>query len=98
MAMSMPAFWLALLLILLLCIRLPLFPVSGYGTTLPPTGSGILSCWRWSSRFATSALSTIRSLRSSILAVTNRRFRRYCPGQRACARAPSCAATSRATR
>jgi peptide/nickel transport system permease protein len=72
MAMSMPAFWLALLLILLLCIKLPLFPVSGYGTTFPDR------LWHLFLpalviALATSAL-TIRSLRSSILAVTNADF------------------------
>ena len=65
--MSMPSFWLGILFILLFSIRVPLFPVSGYGEGivdrlwhlfLPALTIGV----------ATSAL-TIRSLRSSILAV-----------------------------
>ncbi len=67
--MSMPSFWLGILLILLFSIKVPLFPVSGYGDGLldrlwhlflPALAIGL----------ATSAL-TIRSLRSSILAVMN---------------------------
>jgi len=66
-AMSMPAFWLGVLLVLLLAIYLPLFPVSGYGEgfwdrlhhlVLP---AFIIA-------LGTAAL-TIRSLRSSIIAV-----------------------------
>jgi peptide/nickel transport system permease protein len=66
-AMSMPSFWLGVLLILLLSLKLHLFPVSGYGSDfldrlwhlfLPALVIAV----------ATSAL-TIRSLRSSILAV-----------------------------
>jgi peptide/nickel transport system permease protein len=68
-AMSMPSFWLGILLVLLFSIKLPLFPVSGYGT-------GVLDrLWHLFLpalviALATSAL-TIRSLRSSILAVTH---------------------------
>lgn len=67
MAMSMPAFWLGVLLVLLLAIYVPLFPVSGYGDgfwdrlhhlVLP---AFIIA-------LGTAAL-TIRSLRSSIIAV-----------------------------
>ena len=67
MAMSMPAFWLGVLLVLLLAIYVPLFPVSGYGEgfwdrlhhlVLP---AFIIA-------LGTAAL-TIRSLRSSIIAV-----------------------------
>src|SRR5262249_13540381 len=66
--MSMPAFWLGILLILVFSIRLHLFPVSGYGT-------GVLDrLWHLFLpalviAVGTSAL-TIRSLRSSIIAVT----------------------------
>jgi peptide/nickel transport system permease protein len=65
--MSMPSFWLGVLLILLFGLKLHLFPVSGYGSDfldrlwhlfLPALVIAV----------ATSAL-TIRSLRSSILAV-----------------------------
>src|SRR5262249_12666045 len=65
--MSMPSFWLGVLLILLLSLKLHLFPVSGYGV-------GIVDrAWHlflpaFVIAVATSAL-TIRSLRSSILAV-----------------------------
>jgi peptide/nickel transport system permease protein len=67
--MSMPAFWLGVLLILLFSVKLGLFPVSGYG-------SGALGrLWHLFLpalviAVGTSAL-TIRSLRSSILAVTH---------------------------
>ena len=66
-AMSMPAFWLSILLVLLFSIHWPMFPVSGYG-------SGFVD---WLHHlfmpalviaFGTAAL-TIRSLRSSIVAV-----------------------------
>ena len=66
-AMSMPAFWLGVLLILLFAIVIPIFPVSGYGDdvltrlhhlVLPATIIAL----------GTAAL-TIRSLRSSIVAV-----------------------------
>ena len=66
-AMSMPAFWLGLLLVLLLSIAVPIFPVSGYGDgflghlhhlVLPALVIGL----------GTAAL-TIRALRSSIIGV-----------------------------
>jgi len=66
-AMSMPAFWLGLLLVLLLSIAVPIFPVSGYGDgllghlhhlALPALVIGL----------GTAAL-TIRALRSSIIGV-----------------------------
>jgi peptide/nickel transport system permease protein len=66
-AMSMPAFWLGLLLVLLLSIALPIFPVSGYGDgflghlrhlVLPALVIGL----------GTAALA-IRALRSSIIGV-----------------------------
>lgn len=65
--MSMPSFWLGVLLILLLSLKLHLFPVSGYGS------GGIDRIWHlflpsFVIAVATSAL-TIRSLRSSILGV-----------------------------
>ena len=65
--MSMPSFWLGVLLILLLSLKLHLFPVSGYGS------GGIDRIWdlflpSFVIAVATSAL-TIRSLRSSILGV-----------------------------
>lgn len=65
--MSMPSFWLGILLILLFSIKLPAFPVSGYGDAF------IDRLWHLflpalTIALATSAL-TIRSLRSSILAV-----------------------------
>lgn len=67
MAMSMPAFWLGVLLVLLLAIYVPLFPVSGYG-------DGFLDRLHhlflpaFIIALGTAAL-TIRSLRSSIIAV-----------------------------
>ncbi|WP_342641320.1 ABC transporter permease [Rhodoligotrophos ferricapiens] len=70
--MSMPAFWLGVLLILLLGIKLPLFPVAGYGT-------GFLDrLWHLFLpalviALGTSAL-TIRSLRSSLIAVRSAEF------------------------
>jgi peptide/nickel transport system permease protein len=62
-AMSMPAFWLGVLLVLLFAIVLPLFPVSGYGEDWPTRLHHLAL-----PAFGTSAL-TIRSLRSSIIAV-----------------------------
>lgn len=66
-AMSMPAFWLGLLLVLLLSIWLPVFPVSGYGDTWL-TRLHHLVLPSFIIALGTSAL-TIRSLRSSIIAV-----------------------------
>ncbi|HEX4261348.1 MAG TPA: ABC transporter permease [Acetobacteraceae bacterium] len=66
-ALSMPQFWLGILLILLFSLRLHLFPVAGYGSG--PLGH----LWHlflpaFVIALGTSAL-TIRSLRSSIIAV-----------------------------
>ena len=66
-SMSMPAFWLGILLVLLFAIILPIFPVSGYGDT------GVshlyhLALPAFIVALGTSAL-TIKSLRSSIIAV-----------------------------
>jgi peptide/nickel transport system permease protein len=66
-AMSMPAFWLGVLLVLLLAIELPIFPVSGYGDDWP-TRLHHLALPAFIIALGTSAL-TIRSLRSSIIAV-----------------------------
>jgi peptide/nickel transport system permease protein len=66
-AMSMPSFWLGVLLVLLLSIVVPVFPVSGYGDTILERlhhlvlPSLVIA-------LATAAL-TVRSLRSSIIAV-----------------------------
>lgn len=70
--MSMPSFWLGVLLILLLSVRLHLFPVSGYGHGL---GDRLWHLFlpAFVIAVATSAL-TIRSLRSSILAVRTADF------------------------
>lgn len=71
-AMSMPSFWVGILLILLLSVRLEIFPVSGYG-------SGAWDrLWHlflpaFVIALSTSAL-TIRSLRSSILGVMKADF------------------------
>jgi peptide/nickel transport system permease protein len=71
-ALSMPPFWLGILLVLLLSIQLPIFPVSGYGEgwlghlwhlVLP---SFVIA-------LGTSAL-TIKSLRSSVIAVLGADF------------------------
>jgi peptide/nickel transport system permease protein len=70
--MSMPAFWLGVLLILLFGIKVPLFPVAGYG-------QGFLDrLWHLFLpalviALGTSAL-TIRSLRSSLIAVRSAEF------------------------
>jgi peptide/nickel transport system permease protein len=66
-ALSMPQFWLGILLLLLLSLRLRLFPVSGYGT-------GFLGhLWHLFLPALVIALGTaaltIRALRSSIIAV-----------------------------
>ncbi len=71
-ALSMPQFWLGILLILLLSLRLHLFPVAGYGSD--PIGH----LWHLFLpalviALGTSAL-TIRSLRSSIIAVQTAEF------------------------
>jgi len=66
-AMSMPAFWLGVLLVLLFAIMVPVFPVSGYGTTmLERLHHLVLPCLIIA--IGTAAL-TIRSLRSSIISV-----------------------------
>ncbi len=67
MAMSMPAFWLGVLLVLLLAIYLPLFPVSGYGDGFWDRLHH-LALPAFIIALGTAAL-TIRSLRSSIIAV-----------------------------
>ncbi|HTN96785.1 MAG TPA: ABC transporter permease [Nordella sp.] len=66
-AMSMPAFWLGVLLVLLLAIYLPLFPVSGYGEGFWDRLHH-LALPAFIIALGTAAL-TIRSLRSSIIAV-----------------------------
>jgi peptide/nickel transport system permease protein len=66
-AMSMPAFWLGVLLVLLLAIVFPIVPVSGYGDTLP-AHLHHLALPAFIIALGTCAL-TIRSLRSSIIAV-----------------------------
>jgi peptide/nickel transport system permease protein len=66
-AMSMPAFWLGVLLVLLLAIVFPIFPVSGYGDTLL-AHLHHLALPAFIIALGTCAL-TIRSLRSSIIAV-----------------------------
>ncbi len=71
----MPPFWLGILLVLLLSIKLPLFPVSGYG-------EGLLDRLRHLFlpalviALGTAAL-TIRSLRSSMIDGADRRLRRH---------------------
>lgn len=70
--MSMPAFWLGILLILLFGIKLPIFPVSGYGEGF------VDRLWHlflpaFVIALGTSAL-TIRSLRSSLIAVRSAEF------------------------
>lgn len=67
MAMSMPAFWLGVLLVLLLAIYVPLFPVSGYGDGFWDRLHHLLLP-AFIIALGTAAL-TIRSLRSSIIAV-----------------------------
>ncbi len=66
-AMSMPAFWLGVLLVLLLSIWLPIFPVSGYGDTVLDRLHH-LALPSFIIALGTAAL-TIRSLRSSIIGV-----------------------------
>jgi peptide/nickel transport system permease protein len=70
--MSMPQFWLGILLILLLGLKLGVFPVSGYGSGL------VDRLWHlflpsFVIALGTSAL-TIRSLRSSLIAVRSAEF------------------------
>jgi len=66
-AMSMPGFWLGVLLILLFAIVIPIFPVSGYGDDFL-TRLHHLVLPAMIIALGTAAL-TIRSLRSSIVAV-----------------------------
>ncbi len=70
--MSMPQFWLGILLILLFGLKLGIFPVSGYGTGF------VDRLWHlflpaFVIALGTSAL-TIRSLRSSLIAVRSAEF------------------------
>jgi peptide/nickel transport system permease protein len=70
--MSMPQFWLGILLILLFGLKLGIFPVSGYGSGL------VDRLWHlflpsFVIALGTSAL-TIRSLRSSLIAVRSAEF------------------------
>jgi len=66
-AMSMPAFWLGVLLVLLLSIMVPVFPVSGYGASVAERLHHLaLPCFIIA--IGTTAL-TVRSLRSSIIGV-----------------------------
>jgi peptide/nickel transport system permease protein len=71
-AMSMPAFWLGILLVLLLAIYFPVFPVSGYGDDLAGHLHH-LALPAFVIALSTSAL-TIRSLRSSIIAALGADF------------------------
>jgi peptide/nickel transport system permease protein len=66
-AMSMPPFWLGVLLVLLLAIMMPIFPVSGYGDSWLDRLHH-LALPAFIIALGTSAL-TIRSLRSSVIAV-----------------------------
>ena len=66
-AMSMPPFWLGILLVMLFAIVVPIFPVSGYGDTLA-SRLHHLAMPAFIIALGTSAL-TISSLRSSIIAV-----------------------------
>ena len=66
-AMSMPPFWLGVLLVLLLAIVVPIFPVSGYGDSWLDRLHH-LALPAFIIALGTSAL-TIRSLRSSVIAV-----------------------------
>jgi peptide/nickel transport system permease protein len=67
MLMSMPAFWLGILLVLLLSLELHLFPVSGYGTGLLDRLHHLFLP-AFVIAVGTAAL-TIRSLRSSLIEV-----------------------------
>ncbi len=66
-ALSMPAFWLGILLVLLLSIAVPLFPVSGYGDSFASRLHHLVLP-ALVIALGTAAL-TIRSLRSSIIGV-----------------------------
>lgn len=71
-ALSMPPFWLGILLVLLLSIQWPLFPVSGYGE------SWLSHLWHLVLPSIVIALGTaaltIKSLRSSVIAVLGADF------------------------
>jgi peptide/nickel transport system permease protein len=66
-AMSMPSFWLGILLVLLFSIVVPIFPVSGYGDTVAERLHHLVLP-AFVIALATASL-TIRSLRSSVIAV-----------------------------
>ena len=92
MLMSMPAFWLGMLLVLLLGDGLPLFPVSGYGDGLLDRLHHLFLP-AFVIALGTSAL-TIRSLRSSLIEVHEGGIHRYRPRQRLARGAPCCSAIS----
>lgn len=66
-AMSMPSFWLGILLVLLFSIVVPIFPVSGYGDTVIDRLHHLFLP-AFVIALATASL-TVRSLRSSVIAV-----------------------------
>jgi peptide/nickel transport system permease protein len=70
--MSMPPFWLGILLILLVGIKVPLFPVAGYGEGVADR-LGHLFLPALVIALGTASL-TIRSLRSSLIAVRSAEF------------------------
>ena len=71
-ALSMPSFWLGIILILLFSIKFGIFPVSGYGETLA-SRLWHLFLPAFTIGLATASL-TIRSLRSSMIAVLTADF------------------------
>lgn len=71
-AMSMPSFWLGILLVLLFSIVVPIFPVSGYGDTIFEKLHHLFLP-AFVIALATASL-TIRSLRSSVIAVLGADF------------------------
>ncbi|MBK5518181.1 ABC transporter permease [Pseudomonas sp. TH10] len=72
MAMSMPAFWIGVLLVLAFSIYWPIFPVSGYGEGFPDRLHHLFLP-SFVVALGTAAL-TIRSMRSSIIGVLSAEF------------------------